>query len=397
MLTTSESETKSAFDQNFTYLGLILFGILYPIWGTIHKWFNETADDGFLMRSPFLVACIAILTISRRNQWHNKKTRLYLVAILWLATAHFYFIILTNTSSSITTVGTLVQMIGICFCLATWRELICYSTVNLAALFFVYRSIQGVDWLAMWFSAISINTYLFVGVQLKSMLESQLIHANAKNLAMLKLAAQAAHDIRSPISALNLVLEAKSAQTLPVTEKEIIRTALYRIKKTSEDLLDNNRTLFRTNSEKSYFDIVKAIHEIINEKHLVFENAQIDFQYKTDSLIVSGEKADFQRAISNLLNNSYESRSNNCHICVQLDKNDAITIRISDNGPGINPKILPELFIKKSDGNIVSGYGLGLVGTQNLLNSMNFNISLEKSDQNGTSFIIKKEKAAFQH
>src|SRR5690606_23552865 len=122
-----------------------------------------------------------------------------------------------------------------------------------------------------------------------------------KSIALGKLAAQAAHDIRAPLTALNMITTSKNINALPADERKLIFSAVNRIQDISEDLLEQNRAI-RSSSDEKQFDIVVALHEPIEEKLIVFEGTEINLHANISAYYTKGNKADFQRAIRNILN-----------------------------------------------------------------------------------------------
>ncbi len=183
--------------------------------------------------------------------------------------------------------------------------------------------------------------------------------------AIAHLAAQVAHDIRSPVSALNIVMA--TSPELSQERRQLAQSALTRIQEISDDLM----TSYRTNAKRQPLamtatPILPLIESSIEEKRLIIQNrpeTKIVFtsQSGLDQCTTTVSPADMKRVISNLLNNAIESLVGG-RGCVEVKLGielQFITLDIIDNGKGIPKSVLPKLsFRGVSAGK--EGTGLGL-------------------------------------
>jgi signal transduction histidine kinase len=239
--------------------------------------------------------------------------------------------------------------------------------------------------------------------------------------AMIQLTAQVAHDIRSPISALNMVTG--SLKELPEDKRLIIRNASQRINDIANGLLKQSRqvdlnSLRSTNSTNlilypnnhgspsptnnlgknigAFFNadtgpvspaattttgqsgnktkhndpilLVAILDSIISEKRMQFrERMEIEIQGDLNQgygLFAMIDASELARVISNLVNNSVEAFTGPGRIMVAVrgDK-DFASITISDNGKGIPSHILAKLGergVTHGKDGTQSGSGLGV-------------------------------------
>lgn len=223
-----------------------------------------------------------------------------------------------------------------------------------------------------------------------------------------ELSQQVAHDIRSPLTALNMVMG--STKELPEDKRILIRNAVHRINDIANNLLEkrksslsesetNSRIAISTLTEtQSKVGILNALSKsiqstnrmdvhllstlidmIVSEKRTQYRNkinvhieADLDEAY---GLFARLDAYEFQRVLSNLINNSVES--------FVLDKGevkisvrgytDKVVVVILDNGKGIPEPILTQLGTKGitygKEGSD-SGHGLGIVHAKNVIESM---------------------------
>lgn len=223
-----------------------------------------------------------------------------------------------------------------------------------------------------------------------------------REIAYSKLAIQVAHDIRSPLSALNVV--ANNLQQIPQESKNLIRLAIQRINNIANDLLKNIKTKSLTQPSMRHLHFKSIIDAIILEK-------RIEFKEFSDVSLVSKLKPNFddqgyadpveiERILSNLINNSVESfelKKGIVNIDLQSESS-RICIIISDNGPGIPPEILKklnegELGVSYGKQNANSGTGLGVYYAKTKTEAMNGHFTIDSKLGIGTTIHLCFPKA----
>ena len=199
----------------------------------------------------------------------------------------------------------------------------------------------------------------------------------ARQSGLNHLAAQVAHDIRSPLAALNVARE--DLLSLPEEVRMLILGAINRIESIAQQLLDKNRSQgFR--QETCVMPTVSAtvptpmsarslqilLSEIIAEKNLQHrgdDQLRIELlgQERVGSFFVKVVPQELMRVLSNLMNNSIEAM--NRKGVIQLDVtplHDHIRILVSDSGKGIPPEVLKRVGQRGLTHEKPGGSGLGL-------------------------------------
>lgn len=206
-----------------------------------------------------------------------------------------------------------------------------------------------------------------------------------------KLAKQAAHDIRSPLSALN-ILSRTCLNDMPAEAKELMAAAIQRINEIANDLLNTPTT---QSANEAQGCVVEQIKQIIEEKRLVYKDVQINFVSHAEGTAVSGAlpKADLQRIVSNLLSNAIEaSEDRKGPITVEVKVYPFfVDIVIEDKGKGIPQQILAEIgqegfsFDKK-------GTGLGVFHAKSTLSSFGGALDVASTLRVGTKVSMRIPK-----
>ncbi len=178
----------------------------------------------------------------------------------------------------------------------------------------------------------------------------------------IKISAQVAHDIRSPLLALEVSI--KRIPELPETKKILLRDAINHIRDIANNL-EKNSLSNSHNEEKSITQIAVLLDYVLSERRIAFSNQSIEIRHDFNSecygYFIEVVTSEIRRVLTNVINNACEAVSaENGLITVKLMREEKhIIIIIADNGVGINKEILPFLFTlgftTKSKG---SGLGL---------------------------------------
>jgi len=237
---------------------------------------------------------------------------------------------------------------------------------------------------------------------------------NSKTIAML--AQQVSHDIRSPLSALNMILQ--NLNQVPEEKRLIIRNAVERINDIANTLLSKAKNLNASNSIEGRFSNVNFLSEssdlivelipalvdiLISEKRIQFResfNVQISSDLQGSyGAFASINPLEFKRMLSNLINNSFESfelRGGKIHVSV-LAKSRDVEIIIKDTGKGIPDHILKKIgepgvtFGKSAESK--SGTGLGLYHAKKTVEKFGGELLISSELGQGTTVKISLPKS----
>ncbi|MFA6434508.1 MAG: ATP-binding protein [Elusimicrobiales bacterium] len=225
---------------------------------------------------------------------------------------------------------------------------------------------------------------------------------------MTELAAQVAHDIRSPLAALDSVMD-KTAQ-LPEKQRIMVRHAINRIRDIANNLLEKNRQQPKPvampgspaaeNKELTETRLLSsAIDPVITEKRLQFESKpgiNIDFELTREAygLFAKIQPVEFRRIVSNLVNNSVEVLGDKGKVAIGLARDEAnIILTVADNGKGIPPEIVPKLGHRGETHDKAGGSGLGLYHARTAVENWGGGLTIASEVGKGTTVTIKLPKA----
>ncbi|MFS4459482.1 sensor histidine kinase [Bdellovibrio sp. HCB2-146] len=203
------------------------------------------------------------------------------------------------------------------------------------------------------------------------------------------LARQVAHDIRSPLSALNILKHALANQ-MSDEAIEIMSGAIDRLNAIANDLL-NAQAVQESTQDRN---LMSEIRQVIDEKKIIHgQKIKIEFVNhlgKLSELNCMINKADLQRMTSNILNNAIEAFEGKMGQ-VQVDVNIFpffFEIAISDNGKGIPQHVIEKLgkegysFEKK-------GSGLGLYHARKVLAEVGGKLVITSRKGFGTKVVLR--------
>ncbi|MBA2657117.1 MAG: HAMP domain-containing histidine kinase [Tatlockia sp.] len=185
--------------------------------------------------------------------------------------------------------------------------------------------------------------------------------------ALISLTAQVAHDIRSPLTALNVGL--RNLTQIPEKQRILMRNASNRINDIANNLLQQysgkNQDIALLPLHLQTWLLAPLLENIISEKRLQFEDRPIQLEGNITSEGFSAfakfDPSRMKRLLSNLINNSSEALpAKGGKIILNLDaSNEKVVIKITDNGCGIEVDLLEKVMdegVSFKD----NGFGLGL-------------------------------------
>lgn len=211
------------------------------------------------------------------------------------------------------------------------------------------------------------------------------LNKQSKRAAMADMARQVAHDIRSPLSALEVGLELSELKNRDA--EDLLSSAVKRIRNIANSLLETNKgralrepinledDVFVVGSEfdnsnqkvkSNHIMISSIIESIMSEKELQYHyDKNIDFEWNNDSnhygKFINFSPIKMKRILSNLINNSVESIEHKGTVKVKLEYKDSkIKIIIEDDGVGIPKSMMKRIILEGKSYKKPKGSGLGI-------------------------------------
>ena len=207
----------------------------------------------------------------------------------------------------------------------------------------------------------------------------------------------AAHELRTPIqpilNAIYLLQSANVKSEKRVQYLDIIRRNTDKLGRLAEDILDVTRiesdTLKLTIEQINLYDLISNIVEEYRKNiQFIYPDLIINYESAVQNINVNGDKLRLGQVLFILLDNAGKFTKSGSILITSQTKSNTVQVMVKDNGPGIDPEILPQLFTKfvtKSD----RGTGLGLFIARNIIEAHGGIIWAENSVQHqGAIFLI---------
>ncbi len=185
--------------------------------------------------------------------------------------------------------------------------------------------------------------------------------------------------------------------SLDPEQSDDLKTSLDTIEKRSNGLVNFiNSTRSFTRSQQPVFDkvnikvLIERVLKLLSSG-IVSSGIKVKLEVIPDSLSVTVDPVLFEQAIINLVINSIEAlddvKKPEISISVVLLQNKGVKIIISDNGKGIKPEDLSNIFVPYFTTK-AKGSGLGLSICRNVIDMHRGQISVSSASGKGTQFVI---------
>ncbi|MBA3661094.1 MAG: sensor histidine kinase [Gammaproteobacteria bacterium] len=172
------------------------------------------------------------------------------------------------------------------------------------------------------------------------------------------LAAQVAHDIRSPLAVMEIAL-ASCALNIPKEEGMLLKESIHNVRDIARKLLDKYKNPHalaippRQSNEIKHLFLPTIIISVVEQKKLEWWRnpckIKVIVNQKNNQSYIKASEIDIKRMLSNLLNNAYEALNNKRNISIKLSSfNKELRLYIRDCGV-----VFPQTKLKRCFGALV--------------------------------------------
>lgn len=210
------------------------------------------------------------------------------------------------------------------------------------------------------------------------------------------------HELKTPLTAINMLAESILLNRA-TSEKQLKKYANVIVKE-SEKLkrsINNILEFSKNENQKVNYNfkdvsLVPIVETVLNEMNywLELNKFQVDFECEHD-ILVNADEESLKLVLSNLVSNAIKYSDEKKHLSIKIYKNqDKALIEVEDSGIGI-PKekqkyVFDKFYRVKGDKNsYISGTGLGLKVSKDIIEAHNGKIYLESELNKGTKFTIE--------
>ena len=211
------------------------------------------------------------------------------------------------------------------------------------------------------------------------------------------LAEQVAHDIRSPLASLSMIVE--MCKELPESKRITLREVATGISDIANNLLSRYKKSEEVTDAESKTPqlllLALILSEILSSKKYQYNDSPVQFNcsFAPDShfIFIYGNQSNFRRMISNLINNAVEAfngKEGTVDLRLILDGG-YVKVVVRDNGKGIPKEVLDKInsSIAITSGK-KNGSGIGLGQVRDTLQACNGNMLIESKIGKGTKITL---------
>ena len=214
-----------------------------------------------------------------------------------------------------------------------------------------------------------------------------------------------AHELRNPLgpirNAIHLLNQIDTGMPDLIKLHAIIDRQVSHMARLVDDLLDSKRLAHgKILLQKEFYDLSQIIYNTAEDYRVIFEAKGIKLKVDLPpaTIWVEGDLTRLAQMFGNVLHNAHKFTNPGGIVSISLasdEKERIATVKIEDNGIGIDPQTLPHLFDmfyqeeQKSD-RASGGLGLGLSLVKNLTELHGGAVSIESAGiGKGTTFTFK--------
>lgn len=216
----------------------------------------------------------------------------------------------------------------------------------------------------------------------------------AERLATIgQLAAGIIHDFKSPMTAISLSVEALThglgGEAKRADYCRNIKNQVQRMVNMTQDLLDyahGNKSL-----QLEDVPLVETLRRQVDHHRERYDRQRIGLYYEAPAEFIAAiDQHKIRRVVDNLLNNAFEALSPGQAVQVRLVRNpEHIEIHVVDDGPGIPPQILADVFKPFVTHGKSTGTGLGLAISHKIVADHGGELSVSSAESRGAHFIMR--------
>lgn len=219
-----------------------------------------------------------------------------------------------------------------------------------------------------------------------------------------------AHELRAPLTAIRgyASMIEESVEDPEQSKYAIrVRESAERLLAIVNDLLDVARIQSgKLSVEKECFDVSEVIMAVTDELHVSAHEKDIKLSHEgaIETHLVSGDRRRLHQALTNLVSNAIKYTPDGAIVLTVEEKYTGVEIRVKDTGTGISSEDQKKLFapffrVQNEDVSKITGTGLGMWITKQLIELMGAKIAVESIKGVGTHIVLtlpkevkKKEK-----
>ncbi len=213
-----------------------------------------------------------------------------------------------------------------------------------------------------------------------------------------RLTTDVAHELRTPLMAIQATVEAMVDGVLPVDEQRLmtVDSEVMRLSRLVDQLLKLSRLENRSNPTKQeVVDVGEVVAGIIATHEMYVREAGLTLKYRADAnVLVMGDPDLIRQATANLISNAVRYTDEGGHITVRVRRGETMaSIAVQDTGIGLTPeeaRMVFQRFWRADSGRDreSGGLGVGLTVVKEIVERHNGWVQVEGRKGEGACFTI---------
>lgn len=218
-----------------------------------------------------------------------------------------------------------------------------------------------------------------------------------KNSAWSEMARRLAHEIKNPLTPIQLSAERLKSKLEPVVDSE--KTVLLnRYTDTIIQQVDAMKVMVnsftdyaRSSDAKDTIDFNQMINNIVSLYESQTDNLELELDDNLPN--IQGDSVRLRQVLHNLIKNAIESHGNKVHVIIQTQQlnhlgNDYLEILVKDHGQGISNELIDQIFEPYITSK-TTGTGLGLAIVKKIVEEHGGIVWAEKNEPQGSCFSMR--------
>jgi len=213
-----------------------------------------------------------------------------------------------------------------------------------------------------------------------------------------RLTTDVAHELRTPLMAIQATVEAMVDGVLPVDEQRLmtVDSEVMRLSRLVDQLLKLSRLENRSNpTKKEVIDVGEVVAGIIATHEAYVREAGLTLKYRADAnVLIMGDPDLIRQATANLISNAVRYTDEGGHINVRVRRGESMaSIAVQDTGIGLTPeeaRMVFQRFWRADSGRDreSGGLGVGLTVVKEIVERHNGWVQVEGRKGEGACFTI---------
>lgn len=380
---------------------IITFGILmsinFPLYLLV--WHHETPHSyhNIALR---IMATILCLGLAFKNYWPEKlkpALPVYWYFVVFFTLPFFFvFMTLKNGAAILWLMNVMSALFFLLLLLDFLSALVLLILGTLSALLYFTLTTHGFQFTPGTLNMGGVFSTFLAAIVIGGLFARNKEYRIQAQKKFLTLANQVAHDIRSPLSSLLMIV--KSCSEIPEQDRIALREAAISIGDIANNLLNQYRNKdsvvegAEEEQETSRPMLVSAVLlELLTEKKYEYHDLPIKFDYDLSEAsffaFIKLPFTAFKRMISNITNNAVDAfQGGDGRIVLSLSAdNEWVTITVEDNGLGMPKDVADKIMnnVAVTSGK-EKGHGIGLTQVRETLQQYQGELKIESEEGKGT-------------